>query len=36
MGFTYRKYHQEEWPEMVEHLREKIPPEPGVRRQVRE
>jgi hypothetical protein len=34
--FTYRECHQVEWPEMFEHLREKVPPEPWVRRQVRE
>jgi len=34
--FTYREYHQVEWSKMFEHLRKKVPPEPWVRRQVRE
>ena len=33
---THREYRQEKRPKMVKHLREKIPPKPGVRRQVRE
>lgn len=34
--FTYREYRQVERSEMFEHLREKVPPEPWVRCQVRE
>ena len=34
--FTYREYRQVERPEVFEHLREEVPPEPWVRRQVRE
>jgi hypothetical protein len=33
---TYRENHKEEWPEMVEHLCEEIPPQSRVGRQIRE
>lgn len=32
----YRKRHQKEWSEVIKHLGEEIPPQPGVRGQIRE
>jgi len=31
---THGKDHEEEWPEMVEHFREEVPPKAGVGREV--